>query len=193
VKSSFSIEQLFADLVEQTHHNSCKLPPVHLWHPKKTGDMDLRIDREGRWFHESVEIKRPSIINLFSSLLKAEDGQYFLVTPHEKWQIQVDIAPFFIIDTNRTTRQGVQAISVTTNTGEKVLLGRDNPLIIDCKHPKEPLLPLVHIRNKLNALVSRAVYYQLVDWGCEQSATEGKNQLTLESLDCQFSLGELPE
>ena len=193
MKSSISIEQLFADLFEQTHHHSCKLPPVHLWHPKKTGNMDLRIDREGRWFHESVEIKRSSIINLFSSLLKIENNHYFLVTPAEKWQIQVDIAPFFIIDAKRTTRQGVQAISVTTNTGEKVLLGRDNPLIIDSKHPKEPLLPLVHIRNKLNALVSRAVYYQLVDWGCEQSAAEGKNHLILESLDCQFSLGELPE
>ena len=98
---------------------------------KKTGNMDLRIDREGRWFHESVEIKRSSIINLFSSLLKIENSHYFFVTPAEKWQIQVDIAPFFIIDAKRTTRQGVQVISVTTNTGERVLLGRYNPLIIN--------------------------------------------------------------
>ena len=193
MKSSISIEQLFADLFEQTHHHSCKLPPVHLWHPKKTGNIDLRIDREGRWLHESVEIKRSSMVKLFSSLLKVENGQYFLVTPNEKWQIQVDIAPFFIIDAKRTTRQRVQAISVITKTDERVLLGRDNPLIIDCKHPKEPMLPLVHIRNKLNALVSRAAYYQLVDWGCEQLANEGKNLLILESLDCQFLLGELPE
>lgn len=192
MKSSISIEQLFADLIEQTHQHSCKLPPVDLWHPEKTGDMDLRIDREGRWFHESVEIKRSSIVKLFSSLLKTEDGEYFLLTPTEKWQIQVDIAPFFIIDARRTMRQGVQAISVTTNTGEEVLLGRDNPLIIDSKPPEEPLLPLVHIRDKLNALASRAVYYQLIDWGRELHSSDGRSQLILDSLGCQFSLGEFP-
>lgn len=190
MKSSISIEQLFADLVEQTHQHSCKLPPVHLWHPKKTGDMDLRIDREGRWFHESVEIKRSSIINVFSSLLKAENGLYFLVTPTEKWQIQVDIAPFFIVDSERTIRKGVQVISFTTSTEEKVLLGKDNPLMIDSKPPEEPLIPLVHIRDSLNALVSRAVYYQLVDWGYQKSSTDGKSQLVLDSLNCQFSLGD---
>jgi hypothetical protein len=185
-----SLEQLFADLIQQTNQHSFKFPPVHLWHPEKTGDMDLRIDREGRWIHESVEIKRPSMVKLFSSLLKVEDGQYFLVTPTEKWQIEVDIAPFFIIDSERMTRKGVQVISLTTSTEEQVLLGKDNPLIIDSKPPKEPLIPLVHIRNNLNALVSRAVYYQLVDWGYEKSNIDGKSQLILDSLNCQFSLGD---
>ena len=192
MNSSISIEKLFADVIQQTNKHSCKLPPVHLWHPQKTGDIDLRIDREGRWLHESVEIKRSSMVKLFSSLLKVENGQYFLVTPNEKWQIQVDIAPFFIIDAQRMSRQGIQVIKVKTKTGEEVMLGRDNALIIHSKPPAEPLLPLVHIRDKLNALVSRAVYYQLVDWGCEQPVAEGKNKLVLESLNCQFLLGELP-
>ena len=43
--------------------------------------MDLSIDRDGRWCNESVEIKRSSIVKLFSSLLEMEYGEYFLVTP----------------------------------------------------------------------------------------------------------------
>ena len=191
MKSSISIEQLFADLIEQTHQHSCKLPPVDLWHPEKTGDMDLRIDREGRWFHESVEIKRSSIVKLFSSLLKVEDGQYFLVTPTEKWTIFVDIAPFFIIDAKRTNRQGIQVVCVTTSTGEEVLLGSEHPLMIESKPPYEPLLPLVHIRRNLKGLVSRTVYYLLVGWGRELHSSDGRSQLVLDSLDCQFSLGDL--
>ena len=190
MNSRVSIDKLFADINEQTSKYSCELPPVHKWHPPKSGDMDLRIDREGRWLHESVEIKRSSIVKLFSSLLKYEEGEFFLLTPTEKWQISVDVAPFFIVDAERIVRQANQVIRVTTKTGEQVLLGRDNPLTLSSKPPQEPLLPLVHIRDNLNALVSRAVYYQLVDWARQESTTSGNSQLVLDSQDCQFVLGE---
>lgn len=190
MNSRVSIDKLFADIIEQTSKHSCELPPVHQWHPPKSGDIDLRIDREGRWLHESVEIKRSSIVKLFSSLLKYEEGEFFLLTPTEKWQISVDVAPFFIVEAERIVRQAKQVIRVTTKTGEQVLLGRDNPLTLSSKPPQEPLLPLVHIRDNLNALVSRAVYYQLVDWSRQESTTSGNSQLVLDSQDCQFVLGE---
>ena len=69
MNSSISIEKLFADVIQQTNKHSCKLPPVHLWHPQKTGDIDLRIDREGRWLHESVEIKRSSMTSSPENIL----------------------------------------------------------------------------------------------------------------------------
>lgn len=191
MKPPISLEHLFADLIEQTHQHNHTLPPVHQWHPDKTGDMDLRIDREGRWLHESVEIKRPAIVALFSSLLKVEDTYYFLVTPTEKWQIQVDIAPFYVVDAKRITRGGIQGILLTTRTKEQVLLGSEHPLIIEKRPPHEPVLPLVQVRDNLNALVSRAVYYQLVEWANEQATTKDNNQLMLESMGCHFSLGDL--
>lgn len=188
MKSLISVEQLFADLIKKTSQHSGKLPPVHLWHPEKSGDMDLRIDREGRWLHESSEIKKPAIVKLFSSILKVEEGNYYLVTPNEKWQIQVDIAPFYIIETKRISRDGIQVISLSTATDDQILLGKDHPLIM--RKTEGVALPMVTVRHNLNALVSRTVYYQLVDWGREQPLANGKSELILDSLGCQFSLGD---
>lgn len=190
MNSPISPEQLFADLIEQTNKSSSQLPPVHLWHPEKTGDMEMLIDREGRWFHQSVEIKRPAMVKLFASLLRIEDGDYFLVAPNEKWQIQVDIAPLYIVDAERIFRDGVQVISFTTSTEERVLLSPDNRLIMHQKRPLESIYPLIHVRDGLNALVSRNIYYQLVDWGRENSLDNGKRELIIDSLGSQFSLGD---
>ena len=61
-------------------------PPLDLWQPDLSGDIDIRIDREGRWYHEGDEIKRESLVQLFASILRREeDGEYYLVTPAEKW------------------------------------------------------------------------------------------------------------
>lgn len=190
MNSPISPEQLFADLIEQTNKSSSQLPPVHLWHPEKTGDMEMLIDREGRWFHQSVEIKRPAMVKLFASLLRIEDGDYFLVAPNEKWQIHVDIAPLYIVDAERIFRDGVQVISFTTSTEERVLLSPDNRLIMHQKRPLESIYPLIHVRDGLNALVSRNIYYQLVDWGRENSLDNGKRELIIDSLGSQFSLGD---
>jgi len=193
VKSKLSVEQLFADLISQSNKHSGILPPIHLWHPEKTGDMDLRIDREGRWFHESVQIKRPAMVKLFSSLLKLEAGDYYLVSPQEKWRIEVDIAPFYIIDTQRVTREGIQVISFKTSTDECILLGRDNQLIIDTSRSDEPIMPLVNVRDNLMGLLSRSVYYQLIDWAQAKPQLDDRSQLIIDSLGCQFPLGDFPE
>lgn len=193
MNSPISPEQLFADLIEQSNKSSSQLPPVHLWHPEKTGDMEMLIDREGRWLHQSVEIKRPAMVKLFASILRIEDGEYFLVAPNEKWQIQVDIAPLYIVDAKRILRDGVQVISFTTSTEDQVLLSPDNRLIMHQKKPQESIFPLIHVRDGLNALVSRSVYYQLVEWGRENTLDNGKSELILDSLGSQFSLGDITQ
>ncbi|MDG1693353.1 MAG: DUF1285 domain-containing protein [Porticoccaceae bacterium] len=193
MNSLISPEQLFADLIEQANKSSSQLPPAHLWHPEKTGDMDMFIDREGRWLHQSVEIKRPAMVKLFASILRIEDGDYFLVAPNEKWQIQVDIAPLYIVDAKRTLRQDIQVISFTTSTEDQVLLGPDNRLIMHQKKPLESVFPLIHVRDGLNALVSRSIYYQLVDWGREKTLDNGNCELVLDSLGSQFSLGDITQ
>ena len=183
-----STEQLFADLFQYAIQYSDQLPPVHLWNPEKSGDMDLRIDREGRWLHESSEIKKPAIVRLFSSLLKLEENTYYYVTPNEKWQIQDDIAPIYIIDAKTITREGIQTICLSATTDEHILLGKDHPLIMREFNGVE--LPIVTVRNGLNGLISRSVFYQLVDWGQSKSLGNGLSELILESLNCQFSLGK---
>ena len=74
------------------------LPPVHLWNPPFCGDLDMRIARDGRWFYEGSPITRPAMVRLFSTILKREGEEYFLVTPVEKYRIAVDDAPFVAVD-----------------------------------------------------------------------------------------------
>ena len=72
-----------------------KLPPVESWEPANTGDSEMRIASDGKWFHQGGEITRPAMIRAFSSLLRRDvDGQHWLVTPQQKLSIIVDDVPF---------------------------------------------------------------------------------------------------
>ena len=101
---SSHLDKLFSDLFAYQQQSSNDLPPVHLWNPPLSGDIDIVIDREGRWFHEGDEIKRASLVKLFASILTCEGDEYFLVTPVEKWRIKVDVAPLFAISASRELR-----------------------------------------------------------------------------------------
>lgn len=183
------VDQLFSDLISESKKFSDSLPPIHQWTPNLSGDIAIRIDREGKWFHEAVEIKRADIVVLFSKLLKLEGAEYFLVTPTEKWRIQVDIAPLFVVSASLTQRQGQQAILLKTLTGESILLGQENPLEIRNDLANEEQYPIVLVRDNLTALISRSTYYQLVDWGFSRKCKDGKNEWLLKSMGCEFSLG----
>ena len=73
-------------------------PPVHLWNPPYCGEMDMRIARDGTWFHEGTPIGRTRMVKLFSSILKREGDRFYLVTPVEKVGIRVEDAPFLAVD-----------------------------------------------------------------------------------------------
>ena len=70
------------------------LPPVHKWNPEFCGDIDMVIKRDGTWFHEGTPIGRARLVRLFSTVLKREGDEFFLVTPVEKMRITVEDAPF---------------------------------------------------------------------------------------------------
>ena len=187
--SASRLELLFADLLKQQKESSAK-PPVHLWNPEKSGDMDMRIDREGRWIHEGGEIKRQALVRLFSSIIKREGDSYFLVTPVEKWQIMVDIAPFFIVAAKLDVRGSEQAVVLTSSTGEQLVVGKNNPLWVDYDRQDNQPIPKVTLRDNLAALISRSVYYQLIDWGQIVSGASGED-LFLQSMGEQFLLGHI--
>ncbi|MDA0796735.1 MAG: DUF1285 domain-containing protein [Proteobacteria bacterium] len=189
MKTSDTLDNMFADLIALQSNSVTKLPPVHLWNPKNSGDMDIRIDREGRWIHEGGEIKRPALVKLFSSILKLENNQYFLVTPVEKWKISVEVAPFFITQVTRVVRNDQQAISCMTLNDETIILNEDHPLIIKYESLSDEPTPLVKVRGNLWALVSRSAFYQLVAWG-ESSSGNEDNAVYLTSMGRQFLLGK---
>src|SRR3954468_2592533 len=74
-----------------------KLPPVEKWNPAHCGTIDIRIARDGTWFHQGAPIRRPELVRLFSTILRKEADAYYLVTPAEKMRIQVDDAPFLAV------------------------------------------------------------------------------------------------
>ena len=70
------------------------LPPVHLWHPKHCGEIDIVIQRDGVWMHEGSPIGRAGLVRLFSTVLRKDTDGYVLVTPGEKLSITVEDLPF---------------------------------------------------------------------------------------------------
>jgi len=97
------------------------LPPVHLWNPPFCGDLDMRIARDGTWFYEGTPIGRPALVKMFSSILKRENGKYFLVTPVEKVGIIVDDAPFVALDFDPVGQGLDQDLTFTTHVNDVVV------------------------------------------------------------------------
>ena len=90
------IDDLF-DTLTQLQQNK-RLPPLHLWQPERSGEIDIRIDREGRWYHEGTLIERQPLVDLFATILRLETNGYYLVTPVEKMKILVEEVPFIAVD-----------------------------------------------------------------------------------------------
>ncbi|SER69269.1 hypothetical protein SAMN04490244_102178 [Tranquillimonas rosea] len=156
------------------------LPPVHLWDPPFCGDLDMRIARDGTWFYQGTPIGRPALVRLFSTILKVEDGAYFLVTPVEKVGITVDDAPFVAQDFTADGDGAAQVITFVTNVGDSVAAGPDHPIrVVRDAETGEPA-PYVMVRAGLEALIDRKSFYRLVDI-CETQRHEGTDWFGLHS------------
>jgi uncharacterized protein len=148
------------------------LPPVHLWNPPFCGDIDMEIRRDGTWFYEGTPIGRPAMVRLFSTILKKEDGQHFLVTPVEKVGIRVEDAPFVAQDfeVESEGKGAAQVVTFTTNVGDTVAAGPDHQIRVERDASGEPS-PYVHVRAGLEALIDRKSFYRLVDIGEAQDVS----------------------
>ena len=140
-------------------------PPVMSWNPPFCGDLDIRIARNGTWFYLGTPIGRFELVKLFSSILKVEDGKYFLVTPVEKVGIQVDDAPFIAVDFNEIKINGEKALKFETHVGDQVIANAKNPIRVERDAVSDEPAPYIHIRNGLDALIDRKTFYRLVEIG----------------------------
>ncbi len=149
-----------------------KLPPVHLWHPTHCGDSEMRIASDGTWFHQGSPIGRKELVKLFSTILRREpDGGHVLVTPVEKLDIQVDDAPFLAVEATIDGEGRDRRIIFRLNTDDLVAAGPENLLCVETATDGTPR-PYVHVRNGLQALVNRPVFYQLADLALADAANE---------------------
>lgn len=149
-------------------------PPVHLWNPPYCGEIDMRIARDGTWFHEGTPIGRAGLVKLFSSILKMEDGRYFLVTPVEKVGIVVEDAPMVAVDFDVENQGPDQVLTFHTKTEDMAVAGPDHPIRV-MRNPEsgEPS-PYILIRRNLEALIDRKSFYRLIDLGTHQEMDDGK-------------------
>jgi hypothetical protein len=171
-----------------------KLPPIERWNPPLSGTMDMRITRDGTWYHEGGPIERQALAHLFSTILRREDdGCYYLVTPVEKWRIQVDDAPFVAVlleVINRGAQE--QELHFITNLSDGVTAGPEHPLEVEYTRPGGEPSPYVHVRGRLRALLSRSVFLELTELG-EEREVDGKPLYGVWSQGVFFPLGSLHE
>lgn len=149
-------------------------PPVHLWNPAYCGEMDMRIARDGTWFHEGTPIGRAPLVKLFAGILKLEEGRYYLVTPVEKLGIQVEDAPFVAVDFSVSGEGDSQEITFTTNVGDEAVAGPDHPIRVTRDAETGAPSPYVMIRRGLEARIDRKSFYRLVEMG-ETAMHEGED------------------
>ena len=141
--------------------------PVHLWNPPYCGDLDIVIKRDGTWSHEGRPIRRKELVKLFSSILKKEDDRYYLVTPAEKVGITVECCPFLIIGMEVSQLNGNQVIRFHTSNDEQVLADSEHHLSVEAAGREDFPHPVIHVRDGLSGLLSRAVFYRLAEMAVE--------------------------
>ncbi|MEG3164244.1 DUF1285 domain-containing protein [Sphingomonas sp. PB2P19] len=147
------IAQLVAD---------AKLPPVDAWNPAHCGDSEMRIARDGTWYHQGSPIGRPAMVRLFATILRREpDGSHVLVTPIEKLDIAVEDAPFVAVEMKAEGEGAASRLAFRLNTGDLVTAGPAHGLrfVADDDGPR----PYLAVRGGMEALVARSVYYELAD------------------------------
>ncbi|HEY3698387.1 MAG TPA: DUF1285 domain-containing protein [Spongiibacteraceae bacterium] len=150
------------DSLEQALRNQPRKPPLEKWHPVLSGAIDIHIDGRGDWYHDGSPIKRQSLINLFASILRREDdGDYYLVTPVEKWRIRVDDTPLLAVDMEIVEPGKKQRIIFRLNTDELVLLNNAHRLQIE--NAMDQPHPVLELERGLSARLTTAVFYRLVD------------------------------
>lgn len=147
-----------------------KLPPVESWNPDHCGDSEMRIARDGTWFHQGSPIGRPAMVKLFSTILRREpDGSFVLVTPVEKLGIEVEDAPFLAVEVKSEGLKESRRLAFRLNTGDLIVAGPDHPLRFETRGDGPH--PYLLVRSGLEALVARPVYYELANAALDEGGT----------------------
>jgi hypothetical protein len=147
-----------------------RLPPVESWNPAHCGDSEMRIARDGTWYHQGSPIGRPAMVRLFSTILRREStGGFVLVTPVEKLDIVVEDAPFVAVELKVEGQGEAMRLAFRLNTGDVVVAGPEHALRIEAR--EDGPHPYLTVRGGLDALVARSVYYELAQLALAQDGT----------------------
>ena len=163
--------------------------PVHDWRPSHVADIDLRILRDGTWHYQGSPIHRLRLVKLFASVMRRDDDDYYLVTPIEKLRIQVDDAPFLAVEINREGSGKSQRLLFRTNVDDVIEAGPRHPIRVVIDSLTGEPSPYILVRDRLEALISRPVFYQMADLALIENDASS-NEFGVRSCGRFFVLGD---
>ena len=138
--------------------------PVEKWNPPYCGDIGMKIRADGVWNYGGTPIGRMPLVKLFAGVLRKDaDGKHYLVTPVEKVDVDVADAPFLAVEMEVRGSGREQTLVFRTNVDDIVEAGPAHPLRFEVEPGSQGLKPYLLVRGRLEALVTRALYYDLVE------------------------------
>ena len=172
-----------ADLIEGRGNRDASRPSTQDRH------FGIRIDRDGTWYYQGSPINRKPLCKLFSTVLRRdEDGGFWLVTPVERGRIDVDDAPFVAVEVTAEGAGPSATLSFRTNLDDAVTADADHPIRVTHDPETEEPAPYILIRDNLDALISRSVFYELAEMA-EEREVNGVPVLGVWSAGEFFALG----
>jgi uncharacterized protein len=149
--------------------------PVEKWNPPYCGDIGMRIRSDGVWFYQGSPIGRLPLVKLFAGVLRKDaDGKHYLVTPAEKVDVGVEDAPFLAVEMEVRGSGRAQSLIFRTNVDDIVTAGPEHPLRFAVEAGSQGLKPYLLVRGQLEALVTRALYYDLVELAVDHDTDDGR-------------------
>lgn len=159
--------------------------------PDNICDFQMRIGRDGTWYYQDSPIERLKLCQLFATVLQIDDaGEYWLVTPGEKGKITVDDAPFTAVEMKIDMKDNIQQLSFRTNLDHWIIADANHPIYLQIKDETGEPSPYIMIRDNLKALITRSVFYDLVNHA-NMKKSNGRDCLYISSDGTSFKLGEV--
>ncbi|HET8728596.1 MAG TPA: DUF1285 domain-containing protein [Alphaproteobacteria bacterium] len=149
---------------------------------------DIHISRDGTWFHEGTPIRRIELVKLFATVLRRDEkGEYWLITPAERGRITVEDAPFTAVEMSVSGADEDQVLRFRTNLDHEIEAGPEHPIRLAFEPDTGEPSPYIGVKDNLEALIVRPVYYDLADL-----ATEWNGRLGVWSKGTFFPLDQQP-
>ena len=71
-------------------------PPPRRWHTRE--DSGIRLDRDGRWWHDDQPIEHPRLVEAFNTgLVPTEDGRFKLIFGWDWCFVEVEDAAYRVL------------------------------------------------------------------------------------------------
>ena len=134
----------------------------------------MRIGRDGTWYYLGTPIRRLPLVKLFSTALRRDDkGDFWLVTPVERGRIDVEDAPFVAVGLTVEGEGQDTRLTFRTNLDEEIVAGAEHPIRVEVDPETEEPTPYIHVRDNLEALIARSVFYDLAEMAEEVTVGDG--------------------